>query len=163
MKIPMPETSDWKTSCGSWEGFCKTVRKSIANNLGSGIIKFNKMTNLEKIAYLNEIWYNLISSSDSGHKDRDCHFYISQTFSYGQKGQWTVAHHGYINHKYEETSFDTYEECQVEMINLLKNSIIEEASWYLEHYGDPDWDQHPKYGIDDLEEIITRVMLITNK
>ena len=159
----MPETSDWKTSCGSWEGFCKTVRKSIANNLGSGIIKFNKMTNLEKIAYLNEIWYNLISSSDSGHKDRDCHFYISQTFSYGQKGQWTVAHHGYINHKYEETSFDTYEECQVEMINLLKNSIIEEASWYLEHYGDPDWDQHPKYGIDDLEEIITRVMLITSK
>jgi hypothetical protein len=160
MKIPMPKTSDWKSSCGSWEGFCKTVRKSIAKNLGSGIIKFNKMTNLEKINKLNEIWYNLLS----GHfKDRDCHFYITQTFSYGQKGQWTVAHHGYINHKYEETSFDTYEECQVEMIILLKDSIIEEASWYIEHYGDPDWDQHPKYGIDDLEEIITRVMLIDYK
>jgi hypothetical protein len=118
------------------------------------------MTNLEKINKLNEIWYSLISSSDSGHKDRDCHFYITQTFSYGQKGQWTVAHHGYINHKYEETSFDTYEECQVEMISLLKDSIIEEASWYLEHYGDPEWDQHPKYDREDLEEIITRVMLI---
>jgi hypothetical protein len=42
MKIPMPKTSDWKSSCGSWEGFCKTVRKSIGRNLGRGIIKFNK-------------------------------------------------------------------------------------------------------------------------
>ena len=121
------------------------------------------MTNLEKISKLNEIWYSLISSSDSGHKDRDCHFYITQTFSYGQKGQWTVAHHGYINHKYEETSFNTYEECQVEMIDLLKNSIIEEASWYLEHYGDSNYDQHPRYDKDDLEEIITRAMLIVGK
>ena len=114
------------------------------------------MTNLEKIAKLNEIWYGLLCD----HKDRDCHFYITQTFSYGQKGQWTVAHHGYINHKYEETSFDTYEECQIELIKLLGDSIISEVDWYLEHYGDPEWDQHPKYDREDLEEIITRVMLI---
>ena len=116
------------------------------------------MNNLEKIAELNEIWYNLISSEYS--KDRDCHFYIAQSFSYGQKGQWTVAHHGYINHKYEETSFETYEECQIELIKLLKDSIIEEVSWYLEHYGEPEWDQHNKYNKEQLEDIKKKVLEI---
>jgi hypothetical protein len=49
------------------------------------------------------------------------------------------------------------------MIKLLQDSIIKELEWYLEHYGEPDWDQHPRYDRDDLEEIITRVMLITSK
>lgn len=120
------------------------------------------MTNLEKIAELNEIWYSSILGGGSGmHKDRDCHFYITQSFSYGQPGQWAVQHHGYINHKYEETSFDTYEECQIELIKLLKDSIIEEVSWYLEHYGDPEWDQHTKYDKEQLEDIKKKVLEIT--
>jgi hypothetical protein len=116
------------------------------------------MTNLEKIAELNEFWYGLLCDH---YKDRDCHFYITQSFSYGKPGQWSVAHHGYINHSYEETVWNSYEEAQLELIKLLKDSILEEVSWYLEHYGDPDWDQHPKYDKEDLEEIATRVMLLT--
>jgi hypothetical protein len=116
------------------------------------------MTNLDKIAGLNEIWYALIVSSNVGHKDRDCHFYITQTFSYGKPGQWTVAHHGYVNPGYEETSFDTYEECQVELIKLLKNSILDELSWYIEHYDDPEWDQHEKYNLEQLEDTKNKVL-----
>ena len=127
MKIPMPETSDWKSSCGSWEGFCKTVRKSIANNLGSGIIKFNKMTNLEKIAYLNEIWYNLISSSDSGHKDRDCHWYIETKWSYGYEPTYTVHHYGYILDKIEEEC-ESYEKALIVLRDILKERIEEYRS-----------------------------------
>jgi hypothetical protein len=113
------------------------------------------MTNLDKIANLNEIWYGFLC----GHyKDRDCHFYITQTFSYGKPGQWTVAHHGYVNPRYEETSFDTYEECQVELIKLLKNSILDELAWYVEHYGDPEWDQHEKYNLEQLEDITKKVL-----
>jgi hypothetical protein len=116
------------------------------------------MNNHNKIADLNHIWYNLISSEYS--KDRDCHFYITLAFSYGQKGQWTVAHHGYINHHYQETEWDTYEECQVELIKLLKYSILEELNWYLEHYGDTDWDQHTKYNKEQLEDIKKKVLEI---
>ncbi len=116
------------------------------------------MTNLKKIAELNEIWYILIASSNVGHKDRDCHFYITQTFSYGKPGQWTVAHHGYIIHNYEETTWDSYEECQVELIELLKTSILDELSWYIEHYGDPEWDQHEKYNLEQLEELKKKVL-----
>ena len=60
-KIPMPKTSDWKTSCGSWEGFCKTVRKSIAKNLGCGIIKFNKMTNRPNLTKEEKGHYNKVA------------------------------------------------------------------------------------------------------
>lgn len=117
------------------------------------------MTNLEKIAALNEIWYSLLS----GHyKDRDCHFYITQTFSYGQKGKWTVAHHGYVNHSYEETEWETYEECQQELINLLYESIKVEVQWYLDHYGDLDWDQHPKYDEKGRWNIISKIDSIVN-
>ena len=118
------------------------------------------MTNLEKIAELNEIWYSSILGGGSGHKDRDCHFYITQTFSYGGAGKWAVAHHGYINHHYQETEWDSYEECQLELIKLLKYSILEELNWYLEHYGDPDWDQHEKYNLEQLEDIKMKVLEI---
>lgn len=161
MKIPMPKTSDWKSSCGSWEGFCKTVRKSIAKNLGSGIIKFNKMTNHQKIIELNKLWYNLVACEF--HKDRDCHFYIITDYQYGEKVVYTVQHVGYINHSYEDTDWDTIEEAEVELIKVISKSIINEIEWYLEHYGDPNWDQHPRYDKDDLEEIITRTMLIAGK
>jgi len=120
------------------------------------------MNNLEKIASLNEIWYDFIGHCH--HKDRDCHFYITQTFSYGGKGKWTVAHHGYINHRYEEQEFDSYEECQVELIKLLCDSILEEVEWYLnlpkpETMG--DYDDHPRYNKKDLEEIINKVKGLT--
>lgn len=115
------------------------------------------MQNLDKIAELNEIWYGLLSGS---YKDRDCHFYITQIFSYGNKGKWTVAHHGYINHSYEETEWETYEECQLELIRLLKTSILEEVNWYIIHYGDPEWDQHEKYNLEQLQNIKNRALEI---
>jgi hypothetical protein len=118
------------------------------------------MTNLDKIAELNEIWYMSILGGGSGHKDRDCHFYITQIFSYGGIGKWTVAHHGYINHHYQETEWDTYEECQVELIKLLKYSILEELNWYIEHYGDPEWDQHNNYNKEQLEDLKKKVLEI---
>jgi hypothetical protein len=120
------------------------------------------MTNLEKIAELNEIWYSSILGGGSGHKDRDCHFYITQSFSYGKPGQWSVAHHGYINHSYEDTVWNSYEEAQLELIKLLKYSILEEVNWYLEHYGDPDWDQHEKYNLEQLEELKKKVLEIAS-
>ena len=117
------------------------------------------MTNLEKIIKLNKIWYPLITCDH--HKTGDVHFYIITDFHYGEKVSYTVEHKGYIVHNYENSEWDTQEEAEQELIRLLSESILGEVSWYLDHYGDSNWDQHPKYDKDDLEEIITRVMLIT--
>jgi hypothetical protein len=119
------------------------------------------MTSQERIIKLNEIWYDLVACEC--HKERDVHFYIIVDYHYGETVSYTVEHKGYIVHNYENSNWDTMEEAELELISLLKNSIIEEASWYIEHYGDPDWDQHPRYDKDDLEEIVTRVMLIAGR
>jgi hypothetical protein len=113
------------------------------------------MTNNQKIIQLNEIWFNLISSEY--HKDRDCHFYIYSHYFYGNDFQYTVEHKGYINHNYEDTYWDTYEDAENELIRLLKEMIMEEVSFYLEHYGDTDWDQHAKYNKEQLEDIAKTV------
>lgn len=119
------------------------------------------MNNHQKIIELNKIWYDIIAGEY--HKDRDCHFRISTHYFYGSRVEYEVEHYGYILHD-KEAEFGTLEEAQNYLINdVLKKGIIEEIEFYLEHYGEPDWDQHGRYDKEDLEEIITRVMLITSK
>ena len=114
------------------------------------------MTNLEKIIELNKIWYPLITCDH--HKSSDVHFYIITDFHFGEKVSYTVEHKGYIVHNYENSEWDTQEEAEIELIRLLSESILREVEWYLEHYGDPDWDQHEKYNFEQLEELKKKVL-----
>ena len=116
------------------------------------------MTNHEKILALNAIWYDCVSCES--HKERDVHFYIITDFHYGEKVSYTVEHKGYIVHNYENSEWSTQEEAEFELIRLLKESILMEIKWDLEHYGDPDWDQHNRYDKDDLEEVKKAVLEI---
>jgi len=116
------------------------------------------MTNHEKIIALNKIWYDLIGGEH--HKDRDCHFRIDTLYSYGDRVEYSVEHHGYINHDYETTEWSSLKEAEEELIRVLKLMILQEIDTYLQHYGDLDWDQHNRYGKEDLEEIQTRVLLL---
>lgn len=114
------------------------------------------MTNHEKIILLNTIWYELIICEY--HKDRDCHFYIYSHYFYGDDFQYTVEHKGYIKHNYEDTYWNTYEDAEKELIRLLKEMIIEEVEFYIEHYGDENWDQHAKYDKNQLQDIKNKVI-----
>jgi hypothetical protein len=116
------------------------------------------MTNQEKIIKLNTIWYSLIAGEY--HKDRDCHFYIYSHYFYGDDVQYIVEHKGYIKHSYEDTYWDTYEEAEKEIIRLLKEMILEEVEFYIEHYGDKNWDQHGRYNKEQLEGIVKKVLEI---
>ena len=116
------------------------------------------MTNHQKILALNALWYPLITCDH--HKSRDVHFYIITDFHYGEKVSYTVEHKGYIVHNYENSEWDTQEEAELELIKLLKESILQEVEWYLEHYGDPDWDQHNRYDNEQLKEIKKAVLKI---
>jgi hypothetical protein len=119
------------------------------------------MTNNQKIITLNTIWYNLITSEY--HKDRDCHFYIYSHYFYGDSIEYIVEHKGYINHRYEDTIWNTYEEAELEMIRLLKETIIEEINFYLEMPDDDiqyACDRHARYDKKQLGEIKNRVLEI---
>ena len=114
-----------------------------------------KMTNHEKIIELNKIWYNLIGSDC---KDRDCHFRISTHYYYGGCCEYEVEHHGYILHD-KEAEFCTMEEAEEYLINdILKDGILGEINWYLEHYGDMNYDQHPYHNDHMLREIKSQVL-----
>lgn len=91
------------------------------------------MTNEEKIIKLNELWYDLIGQEH--HKDRDCHFYLTQRFSYGNQVSYIVEHNGYINSDYgylNQTTWDTLEKAQEELIRLIYEMVNEETNWFIE-------------------------------
>lgn len=94
------------------------------------------MTNTEKIIKLNTIWYHLIGPEH--HKDRDCHFYITQKFSYGDTMKYIVEHNGYIKHDYEDSEWNTREEAEVELITLISNIIKDEMMWSINSNPDKD-------------------------
>jgi hypothetical protein len=58
-----------------------------------------------------------------------------------------------IRHNYEVSHWDTLEEAELELVSLLKDMILEQINFYLEHYGDNDWDQHNLYDKEKLEDI----------
>lgn len=81
------------------------------------------MTNEEKILKLSSLWYNLLIDH---HKDRDCHFEIIKTYSYGYEISYTVQHFGYIYKEFHR-NFDNQEDAEKWLINKLKIMIRYEA------------------------------------
>jgi len=110
--------------------------------------------NYEKIKKLNSLWYDLVCGEY--HKDRDCHFYIYSHYYYGDSIEYIVEHKGYINHQYEDTTWETYEQAELELIRLLKEMIINEIDWYLS-IPEPETmgceDRHGRYDDVQLKEI----------
>ena len=80
----------------------------------------------EEIRRLTRKWYELVNYDH--HKDRDCHFYINEVWSYGAAPIWRAEHYGYVG---QEFSVDcaTYEEAQKELVSRLKDMFKEEVRW----------------------------------
>jgi hypothetical protein len=119
------------------------------------------MTNKEKAIALNTIWYNVICGEY--HKDRDCHFYIYSHYFYGDSAEYIVEHKGYINHDYEDTIWNTYEEAELELVRLLKQMLLNEIDWYLtipEAENEYSEEQHGRYDKEQLGDIRKKVLEI---
>ena len=94
--------------------------------------------NKREITRLTKVWYEYVEMDH--HKDCDCHFYISKTWSYGNKPKYIVEHFGYIG-----------EECNIECSSLIKahkilleqlvKMIKQEQKWAKTVKKNPDeWD-----------------------
>jgi hypothetical protein len=79
---------------------------------------------INEITKLTDEWYFLIGKDH--HKDRDCHWYIETRWSYGYSPVYTVQHHGYILHDFEEIECSSYEEALNTLRNVLTEKIEEE-------------------------------------
>lgn len=88
------------------------------------------MTNCDIIHKLTSLWYTLLINH---HKDRDCHWYISQRYSYISKPVYVVEHHGYIIHNFEDKEFNTFEKAEYYLLSKLFEHIREEIRSGLEN------------------------------
>jgi len=62
------------------------------------------------------------------HKERDCHWYISERYSYGRHAGWVVEHDGYCYDGLEDGEdgpFPTREEAEVVLIEHLLAAIAD--------------------------------------
>jgi hypothetical protein len=66
---------------------------------------------IEEITKLTNEWYILIGPTH--HKDKCCHWYIETKWSYGQPPKYSVQHHGYILHDFDEIKCSSYEEALI--------------------------------------------------
>ena len=77
----------------------------------------------KEILRLTDFWYRYVGMDH--HKDRDCHWTIEETWSYGAKPKYVVRHDGYI-FEGGERKCDTYENALRELRDMLKEAIKEE-------------------------------------
>jgi hypothetical protein len=81
------------------------------------------MTITQKLQHLSDLWGRCLVGH---HKDRDCHHYICEKYTFGAL-VYEVQHYGYINDTTEKI-FYTREAAQSFLVELLTNQIKERAN-----------------------------------
>lgn len=79
------------------------------------------MTLEEEIIILTGKWYKYVNLDH--HKDRDCHWYITKTYSYGDEAYYEAHHSGYILDHWTSPRCGTEEMASTLLRDKLKNEI----------------------------------------
>ena len=77
----------------------------------------------EEITELSDRWYWYVGNDH--HKDRDCHFYVACTWSYGKPPTYQASHHGYVMESWESKEFATELEAKIALRDKLKNEVAD--------------------------------------
>ena len=87
-----------------------------------------KMSLEEEIILLTDKWYKYVGMDH--HKDRDCHWYVTKTYSYGQEPYWEASHQGYRSETWYSPKCGTEELAETLLRDRLKK-LVEEALDHL--------------------------------
>lgn len=105
----------------------------------------------KEITKLTKLWYEIVGIDH--HKDKDCHWYISKRWSYGQNPFYTVEHYAYIGEDiYEE--FKTYVEAEAFLLCNLGEAIKGEKIWAEEILKEEENDECPYGNFNRARKII---------
>jgi hypothetical protein len=80
----------------------------------------------EEILKLTAQWYRLVGLDH--HKDRDCHWYINEVWSYGQPPRYEVQHFGYVGSEVSDEC-GTHEEAEKILVERLRDALDCEFQW----------------------------------
>ena len=108
----------------------------------------------KELTKLTKLWYEIIGVDH--HKDRDCHWYINKTWSYGQEPTYTVEHYGYIGETITE-DFETYAEAEAFLFGTLGEAIEGEKIWAKKVLETEEEDEY-SYGNFDRARKILKVI-----
>ena len=81
----------------------------------------------EKITRLTAFWYEYVNIDH--HKDRDCHFYITKHWAYGDPPTYAARHEGYIAERWYGPERKTHGEAQYDLLKFLEG----EAAGVIKH------------------------------
>jgi len=77
----------------------------------------------KELLMLTTLWYKIVSLDH--HKDRDCHFHITETWSYGANPTYSIEHNGYIGNEIDKIGFSTRYNAIKYLILHLKINIFD--------------------------------------
>lgn len=83
------------------------------------------MTTESEITRLANVYHRTVCLDH--HKDSDCHWEITQRWSYGEEPKWLVKHDGYIRNA--EKSFNSYESALAGLKDYLEGIIRISGTW----------------------------------
>ena len=112
------------------------------------------MNKEQYITKLTKIWYKLVNLDH--HKDKDCHWYISMVWSYGEKPYYRVEHYGYVYDEVIEGGL-TYNEAIQFLLDTLTHAIKSEEQWAKKVLGETEYyDEEAIKKAKDILEIVGR-------
>ena len=110
------------------------------------------MTLEEEITILTNKWYKYVNLDH--HKDRDCHWYVTKVYSYGEEAYYEASHNGYILDHWISPRCGSEEMAST----LLRDKLKREMNEAITHLQDVildedalDWFGKSK---EDVEELI---------
>ena len=116
------------------------------------------MTLKEEITELTAKWFKYVNLDH--HKDRDCHWYITQTYSYGEEPYYEAHHSGYLLDHWTSPRCGTEEMAST----LLRDKLKRELHGAVIHLKDAlaeqdvlDWLMHTREDIEKLIEELSDV------
>jgi len=111
--------------------------------------ELNSYELVSEITRLSKAWYNYVSGDH--HKDRDCHFTVARSWSYGAEPEYTVSHYGYIADSISAAGFKTEEEA-FRYIHRQLSSIIKKEEARLRKKIHNSKKQLEGWALEDLQE-----------
>lgn len=95
----------------------------------------------KQILELTHWWYRYVGLDH--HKDRDCHWYITEDWAYGMTPMWTIEHNGYVFDGKDDRVFNTREGAKLGLIALIEEAITSEKEWAKLVLNNPkEWDEY---------------------
>ena len=85
------------------------------------LARHTKMSLEEEIISLTAKWYKYVGMDH--HKDRDCHWYITKTYSYGQEPYYEAHHNGYVIDHWTSPKCGTEELAETILRDKLRNEL----------------------------------------